>query len=304
MLVSIDVGYGNTKYYTEGKAGAFPSIYKPFNGSSYTPKNKEDMLLELDGQKYLVGETALNRSGEASFDKGSILRHKLFILAAICKVGKKAEDVEIAVGLPIGDMNSLKPMLSDLRGEYKISYNNTKREVKISKVHIFAQGEAIIKLLEAQDESIHEEHVGIIDIGQKTVDYALFRYGSYVEEYSGSLDWGINNAWSEISRSIARNLNVDEPEQYMVKKELERYRKMGKDGIEKVNKDVLSTLENLATSIRNRLYATHWNFNSLDRLYVVGGGAYLLNGYFKDAPLQEFDYPLEHANAVAFYEGV
>lgn len=304
-LISIDVGYGNTKYYTDGKAGAFPSIYKVYNGESYTPKNKEDMLLEIDGQKYLVGETALNRSGEADFDKNSSLRHKLFILAAICKgIPKKVESIEIAVGLPIGDMKALSRMLSDLQGTYDFKYNNVKRKIDIDKVHIFAQGEAIIKLLEAQDESINGEHVGIIDIGQKTVDYALFRYGSYVEEYSGSLDWGINNAWTDIARSIARNLNVDEPEQYMVKKELERYRNQKKDGIDKVNADVDETLKNLASSIRNRLYSNHWNFNSLDKLYIVGGGAYLLQKYFEDAPLQKFDYPLEHANAVAFYEGV
>lgn len=299
-MISIDVGYGNTKYYMDGTAGCFPSIYKVYNGNSYNPRTPEDMLLELDGQKYLIGETALNKDGEASFDKESLLRHQLFVLASICKATENYKG-SIVVGLPIGDMQKLSPMLLKLKGKYEVKFNGKDRAIDIQKVKVLAQGEAIIHLLKAE-VPVSDEVIGIIDIGQKTVDFAWFRYGSYVEERSGSVNFGMYNAWTEIASSMARNFGIEEPEQYMVRKDLDRFRRTKRKGIEAVEADVQFNLKELAQSIRNRLLSRHWNFNELDRLYVVGGGAYLLREFFSDAPLQEFDHP-EHANSIAFYEG-
>lgn len=299
-MISVDVGYGNTKYYMDGTAGCFPSIYKVYNGNSYNPRTPEDMLLELDGQKYLIGETALNKDGEASFEKESLLRHQLFVLASICKATENYKG-NITVGLPIGDMQKLSPMLLKLKGKYEVKFNGSDRAIDIQKVKVLAQGEAIIHLLKAE-VPVSDEVIGIIDIGQKTVDFAWFRYGSYVEERSGSVNFGMYNAWTEIASSMARNFGIEEPEQYMVRKDLERFRRTKRKGIEAVEEDVRFNLKELAQSIRNRLLSRHWNFNELDRLYVVGGGAYLLREFFSDAPLQEFDHP-EHANSIAFYEG-
>ena len=298
-MISIDVGYGNTKYYMDGAAGCFPSIYK-IHGGSYSPKSQEDMLLELNGQKYLIGETALNKDGEASFDKESLLRHQLFVLASICKATEGDYEGDIVVGLPIGDMQKLSPMLLKLKGKYEVKFNGKDRAINIKKVKVLAQGEAIIQLLK-EEVPVSDEVIGIIDIGQKTVDFAWCRYGSYVEERSGSVNFGMYNAWTEIASSMARNFGIEEPEQYMVRKDLERFRRKKRKGIEAVEADVEFNFKELAQSIKNRLFSRHWNFNELDRLYVVGGGAYLLREFFSDAPLQEFDHP-EHANSIAFYE--
>lgn len=303
-MISIDVGYGNVKVYCKGKAVSFPSIYKHCRDERYIPSNKDDMLLELEGTSYHVGMTALHKNGESVFDKTDFLRHKIFVLTAICRSVEGDYEGEVALGLPVGDMKALTPMLHKLEGTHQVKYNGLSKTISITKVNVFAQSEAVKDLLAKADDSVNEEIIGIIDIGQKTVDFVWFENGSYVDERSDSINFGVYNAYTEISKSLVTNVDLS-IEPYKVRAALEREKKRAEksDGSKKVLRDAKRAFEDLAISIRSRLNGRQWNFGELDRLYLIGGGAYQLAEYFEDAPLVEFDHP-EFANARAFYEGV
>lgn len=292
-MLSIDVGFGNVKGYDGEDVIAFPSVYMEAS-DGYTPTtDPNDQLLEIDDVKYHVGMTALNRSGLAPFDRTDMLRHKIFLLTAICAM-TDAEDFSdtVAVGLPISDYDAMKPKLEKLKGTYNVSYNGKKCTIHIKKLSVYAQSEAVYKLLADKEKGISMKNVGIIDVGQKTVDYAYFRRGTYVPENSGSLEKGVINAYYEIVKAL-------EDEGYS---DIEGYE--AKFYMDKVPEARDKAFEKMAKNIESALRAQHWNLEKMDALYIVGGGTDYVVPYFKDTAYT----PLEtrtavFANALGYYAG-
>ena len=290
-MISIDIGFGNVKTYDGEELSAFPSIYAPA-WEGYVPK-KDDQLLELDGNRYHVGMTALKMSGESPFDKEDILRHKIFMLAAICEATDKRDfEDEVLLGLPIGDYGFMAKKLQRLKGEYDVTYNGKKRHIVITKVKVYAQSEAVYNLLLKDDPSIGHKIVGIIDIGQKTVDVAYFNEGTFIRDRSGSYEIGVINAYQQIASAVADQLGF-EVEDYAARKY-----------IDKVPDVAQKAFSDMASGIKNRIARKHWNMKEIDSLYIVGGGTPFVAPYFKDTPYVELEMEKAvFANAYGYYEG-
>lgn len=288
-MISVDVGYGNTKAFDGKRELGFPSIYYACN-DDYTLRDNSDMLLELDGQKYFVGMSALKMAGESPFDKEDMLRHKIFMLTAICKMTDGDFSDKVLLGLPIGDYVRMKPALEKLKGKYNVVYNGEERSIDVTSITVYAQSEAFYNLLCRQDPSVKKDIVGIIDIGQKTVDVAYFDEGTYVADRSGSFDLGVINAYQDIAEAVSTKLGF----------EIEDYR--ARKYIKKVPDDSERAFSTIATGIKNRIYRKHWNFKELDRLYIIGGGTEYIEKYFSDAPYKKFNDAV-FANARSYMEG-
>lgn len=290
-MISIDIGFGNVKTYDGEELSAFPSIYAPA-WEGYVPK-KDDQLLELDGNRYHIGMTALKMSGESPFDKEDILRHKIFMLAAICEATDKRDfEDEVLLGLPIGDYGFMSKKLQRLKGEYDVIYNGKKRHIVITKVRVYAQSEAVYNLLLKDDPSIGHKIVGIIDIGQKTVDVAYFNEGTFIRDRSGSYEIGVINAYQQIASAVADQLGF-EVEDYAARKYIDKVPDVAK-----------KAFSDMASGIKNRIARKHWNMKEIDSLYIVGGGTPFVAPYFKDTPYVELEMEKAvFANAYGYYEG-
>lgn len=293
-MISIDVGFGNVKVFDGKNIDAFPSVYKEASISRLPQTDNKDMILTLDGKSYHVGVSALNMSGVAPFNKEDMNRHKVFMLTAICKVTKGDWEGDVAAGLPIGDYNFMADKLAGLKGEYDVTFNGKNRHINIKNIHVFPQAEAVFNLLASEDDTIRNKKIGIIDVGQKTVDFAYFVDSTFVRERSGSMEQGVINAYQQIAIAVEDKLGF-EIEDY----EARRY-------ISDVQDDSNRAFETMANSIKSRLIRRKWNFKEMDAVYIIGGGAGYIEPYFSDAPVVHSDDALKtvFANAYGFYKEV
>lgn len=290
-VVCIDIGYGNVKVYDGNMVCVFPSIYMEDNRDYVLGTDNSEMLISIDGQRYSVGMSALKRGGLAPFDREDMFRHKIFMLSAICMAEKGNFEGRVALGLPIADYARMLPELKKLSGDYEVEYNGEKRAISIIEVTVYAQSESFYKLISRKDPSIGQDVVGIVDIGQKTVDFAYFDEGTYIKDRSGSADMGVINAYQTIVDAVSTKLGIPSVEDYRARKY-----------ISKVPEDSEKAFKSLAVSIKDQLYRKHWNFKELDRLYIIGGGTEYIEKYFSDAPYVKFNDAV-FANVRSYMEG-
>ncbi|MBO5632357.1 MAG: ParM/StbA family protein [Aeriscardovia sp.] len=292
-MLSIDVGYGNVKICDGESFNAFPAVYYQCKGSYIPDDDPNDLLLELDGVKYHVGQTAMANNGLSVMDRGDMLRHKLFVLTAICVVSKNDFEDEVLLGLPIQDYQSIANELKALKGEYDVVFNGKKKHIKITNVRVFMQGKAVYEVIKDENENLKEEQVGIIDVGQKTVDFAWFKFGSYVPDKSGSMvDLGCYSAYTDIVIVLNDKMGLD-LKFYDAPHYAKRIPDESEEAYKRMAKDIVANLTNKGWG----------DFALLDRIYVIGGGANLVAKYLpRQDRIEVMDDPA-FANAWGYFKG-
>ena len=151
-MLSIDVGFGNVKICDGETFNAFPAVYYECKGNyKHDKSDPNDLLMELDGIKYHIGQTAINNDGVSVMNRGDMFRHKLFILSAICVATEGDFEDEVLLGLPISDFEAVEADLKKLKGEYDVVFNDKKRHIKITKVRVFYQGKAVYEVVKDED---------------------------------------------------------------------------------------------------------------------------------------------------------
>lgn len=289
-MLSIDVGFGNTKIFNGKKLSAFPSVYYRRKPNEGQPDYSRDTVIELDGDSYYVGMSAFKKGGSSPFEKRNMFRHKLFVLTAICSVTKGDFEDKVVLGLPIVDYESMAPELEALAGEYDVVFNEEKRHINITEISVYRQGEAVFKYLQKQDKAVDKQVVAIVDVGQKTVDVAWFDDGYYDYDKSGSFsNLGCMSAYVDIAKALSA---IDYPvEPINVRKYLSKVPAESEKAFEFMSNAILEKLGNL-----------EWNYNILDRIVLVGGGASFIKKYM---PAQEKVEVMDngaYANVRSFYE--
>lgn len=287
-MISIDVGYGNIKASDGERLWAFPAIYTPVPLRHLPMSGDSAQLLDLgeDG-RYFVGWYALELGGEAPFNKTDIFRHKLFTLAAICEGTTGDWKGEVSLGLPIGDFDLMQKPLQSLIGEYAVTYNGTPRNITITNIQVNAQAGAVFKSLAQKDPSLKRKIVGIVDIGQKTVDVAYFQNGAFLFNKSTSFE-GISTitAYKKIAEAIGLRCEFF-VEDFAVRPYLDDPR---------IKEDVDKAFAEMARGILNRLARLGWDFRQMNTIALVGGGASYVQDAFTKAGAQIM--PLSEEDAV------
>ena len=292
-MLSVDVGYGNVKICDGESFNAFPAVYYQCKGSYIPDDDPNDLLLELDGVKYHIGQTAMANNGLSVMDRGDMLRHKLFVLTAICVVSKKDFEDEVLLGLPIQDYKAIAEELKSLKGEYDVVFNGKKKHIKITNVRVFMQGKAVYEVIKDENPNLKEEQVGIIDVGQKTVDFAWFKFGSYVPDKSGSMvDLGCYSAYTDIVNILNDKMDLD-----LKFYDAPHYAK-------RIPAETEEAYKRMATDIVANLTNKGWgDFALLDHVYVIGGGANLVAKYLpRQDRIEVMDDPA-FANAWGYFKG-
>lgn len=290
-MLSIDVGYGNTKAYNGSDRVIFPSVYKR-RGVGYYPKNDNIRTIELDGVTYDVGRYAYIREGCSPFNREDMFRYKIFILYAICEItNAKGFSGEVAMGLPIGDYIPMGDKVKKLTGKYTVRYNDKECSIDITKIIVYEQSKVVYKLLKKSEASIKNNTIGIIDIGQKNLGFAYYQKGKYIREWSGSMAYGVIDAYHYIEKALQEKAGI-----YVIDYSVMDY-------VKHVPEEAQKAFSDLATMIKDRLIRRHWDFAKMD-IYIIGGGTSYVAPYFKNAKYTLLDGEMAiFANAYAYYEG-
>lgn len=296
-VIGIDVGYGQTKAFTdENQHCVFPSVYLQTDDEYKKSPAKDSIYINIDGKNYYVGKAAVRKEGLAVFDKQDMFRHKLFILTAIAKLDCNYSG-RIALGLPIGDVKELSNKLTSLKGKYVFKFNNVQCNVEITDVSVYPQGETVIHELAAFEEDVENQILGIVDIGQKTVDVAYYNSLELVPRRSRTYDeMGCNYIYQDIAVEASEKLGL-ELKEYQVQDRIDKRND--------INDIADKHFEKFATLIDSELRRLGWNYKTLDRIILVGGGANLVAQYLvkmiTDCKVETHQNAV-FANACGFFE--
>lgn len=297
--MAMDLGYGFVKGVNEkGQRVCFPSVVGPaanlkmrklLSGNT----EMEEYCVNVNGTEYFVGELAAEESTTASyaFDENKISHPHTKILlatAAALLLEDEKSPVQLATGLPLQyffkQQKEFSAFLMDYKAEVSITGSQPKL-VSFDKVTLFPQGAgAIMEASLKSGEEIKKGGLfGLVDIGFRTTDYVVYEAAETFRPkvaLSGTIEVGMNDLRKSVSAYFAdragANLDILDIEG-AIQKETVFYAGRDYDF-----RDVLrESRKQIAGAILDRLKdAWGQKANFLRILYLAGGGAFELEGYF------------------------
>ncbi|UOF90738.1 ParM/StbA family protein [Fodinisporobacter ferrooxydans] len=208
MIVGVDAGRNGIKVVGDGVREYFPACL----GAYLKPKlevelSRTDMVVDYAGQQYYVGGIAKIESpdGTQMMIKSKVhLDTKIFVLTALHRVVPDRSSIFLVTGEPIenhtaGEKLRLKQLLL---GDHTITVNQEEKSFSIVRVEVAAEAATFGWALRRTDR-FH-----VVDPGGRTVNYATFQYGKWINRLSGSLDYGLDTV--EINSSMFARMTVAE----------------------------------------------------------------------------------------------
>jgi hypothetical protein len=254
------------------------------------------MVLEYDGTKYLVGEIAKNEGGCSTFDKNNHLRHIICTLAGIALANDNDYHGSIVMGLPISDFKTKKREIESLRGKYNFNLCDASFMVYIPELAVIPQGAAAFydMILSDNGKSISGsqalgKYIGIIDIGEKTLDFVTINHDQFIMEQSGSLDLGMNKAYLRLCSVIQQQLGFS-----IMPNQAPEY-------IRRIPKETNTEYRKLANEIIDGI-SRWWNFNQFDIIYLAGGGGAALQEFIAERIKCNLISEAQFSNARGYYK--
>lgn len=239
--------------------------------------NKVD-LLEIEGQKYYLGEGTLEIEAR-KFDKKNFIP---LLLGAICK---STDDnyIDLAVGLPLMQYKNseikaeMKAKIEEFKTT-KVVYNGFPRTINIRSISIYPEG--ISGFLYARQQGLLDE-VGsrdciIVDLGGKTTDISLVK--STTAKLSTSVDVGTIDIYYAIAAALKERyydakIEVEKIQDYLDKGFFYKGKKQ----------DIKFAIDN-SKPLFKRIYdelKMNYPINT-EAVLLMGGGAKLLGSAFKN----------------------
>ncbi len=191
-IVSVDSGRSGIKVVGASDRNYFKASLGAYREFKLERKlGPEDLVIEYAGGKYFAGPVAAEEAidGAQMFLASKVhIDTKIFTLAAIHKIVDDGASVFLVSGMPIKNHTEKERgrfrML--LAGSHEIVVNGVKKSFSIVRVEIAAEcatvGWSIAR--KRRDRFI------VIDIGSRTINFALFENGKWIDQFSDSLDYG------------------------------------------------------------------------------------------------------------------
>ena len=283
QAIGIDIGYGNVKVNTGGSAFNFPSIVGNFQENiSIGFDHGKLECVEVDGEKFLVGESAMRHSTRhftsRSRDWIETTHYKALLKHAMAKGGVTGE-AAITTGLPVGfraDKDRLGTIVMEVAEQSGVN----------ARVYVLPQPVgAFFSLLfddrgSVLDHRLASSRVGILDIGYFTTDLLTIDGMSVVEGQLASFKNGVSTALEVIRQDLADKYKL----QLDIRRVEEAVRR-GKVSVYGEGKDITAIIAKRLGELEAEIQAqaqTIWgNAADLDRVILAGGGAAMLSPYLK-----------------------
>lgn len=207
MIVGLDVGRSSVKLFNGEQALNFPSIVGEWRDRKLKSNfSKNDLEVEFENEKYFVGVLAEN---ESEFSRSMMTDNKChddtLILALTALHQAEASCCRVVTGLPIGshEEGNKKRLKALLQGSHEITINGDKKDIIIKSVEVAAEGGA------AFWSNPTSGLIRLIDGGSKTINFVSMRDKKYIDQSSGTLDFGFETNKSVNDKQLIARIAGD-----------------------------------------------------------------------------------------------
>lgn len=280
MIIGVDCGRSHLKAFC---AESLPHhlLYPSFAcKSKYRELTSDtDYEVTINNQKWFVGELAMLEGGTQAFSKDKAGHENtvpLIITAVSQLISPQDKLVGLVTGLPISDYREQSAeFAANLRGVWNVESKHHSTSFSIMDVITFPEscGAAYSTILDNHGTALSKPPIlRIVDIGEKTTDFATFSHMRYIADQSASIPIGVSWARSETYRKQSGKTDKLPHE---------------------VEPDEES-LHNLSLRIQSEINKV---WRDWDGAFLAGGGAELLEEHFMCPKLPG----AQMANATGYY---
>lgn len=296
---SIDDGYADTKYATENIVTLTPSFctnWRPLQNNEFDKQSdsKNYLSVEFQGNKYLVGQSAVDYDSNISWVGGENKhKDKLFPILFNTCLGLMSEEEfttvdTLVMGLPVNcDTKERREFLQYLvKGDHeiKLSFNDEKyqhRQITIRNLIIRKQPFGSLCDVILNDEGgLVEKEVArqfnvVADIGARTFNIYTSDALETVPDLTTHTNNGMYTAYQLVGQFIEQKLNILIPDGKLPT--IVRNQKIKNIDLSPVINRSYEYLANEIKRVLDKLLINSWAF--VDRIIFTGGGAEVLKPY-------------------------
>lgn len=303
MIVAVDVGYGRTKFATEGKVDFFSS-YLSFFRDYYTIDFMRSVdVIEVDGISFYVGDKALAVGDQISLignDFHGSREWKALLSYAFYQMKDNISNNVIdrlAIGLPLSQFTDKRKAQIRSIKSFRCKINGEDFEFEVDKIIVLPQGAGAI--LEYSDS---EEEIGIVDIGYYTLDFAYFKDGEINPKYSSSENSGIFKLYQYVANLLKKKFDIS-----CDTKAIEKIINKKKIFVEGKEHDLSDDIDNLKYDYCSELVyyiKQHWGtvLKGIQKIMFIGGGSEVIKTFLPEKSNYVIPKNPAFANVLGYYK--
>lgn len=279
MNKGVDVGYGWTKVFQNSRSQIFPSVVGNFEENFEVDglEKTQNFIVELEQNRYLVGESALKYSTRFFQIKNKnwveSIAYRVLLKAAL-----QGEFFNVIVtGLPVSFYKSDKEKVQKILSEISPSHEKKIIPQPLGTFFhaLFTENGSV------KNEALVQSKIGVVDIGFFTVDMITVEAMELVERQMKSIETGVSFLHESVKKDLENKYEI----QISLNKIEEAIRnKFIKIYGEKI--DISNIISKRITEFSHEIFAqvrSIWgSCSDLDQIIFSGGGAFFLQNFIKD----------------------
>ena len=323
QILGIDLGFSQVKLTSASGNKKFSSVIG--YPSSVELKQQEDekvsesnLYLTEKNTTYYIGEKANRDTNNARLtftaEKTNNITDHVKYLAALGLASEQDDQgsYTVVTGLPVEDFAAQEDLRKDLEknltGTFDYVFGNQAKLIGVHKVHVIPQSAGAYYCYILQDGEIRIDRVNtltlVIDIGFKTTDAVAMRDAKYSSTESFTEYTGVSNVHIEIRKRLMKEFGLRKELSEI--DEIVRSKTIYLDGREVSIEDmILEAVKPFAEKIVDAIPLYISNPKEIRQIILTGGGAYLMQEYFKMAFPKNSILVLpnaEYSNAEGYYK--
>ena len=267
MVYKVCVDVGN--YTTVAKCGENCSVIRTLLNNGKKRINRNAYMVKYKGEDYIVGDSNAVIVNEIKLNKMDET-HLITLLTAVYHVVPDSADVELFIGMPISsyynDEYRQKYELFMSAGDVELIVDGVKKRFAITDVTALPESIGYVY------NNPSDRLIGVIDIGEFTVDGGVFKDGMPIKETIFTTLEGANKLKTEIRDTLNQTLirNI----QYYAIDEIIKDGLGGADS-DKAKEIVDNVLKDYMKSIISSMISHHWEYDTMPIVFT-GGGSLIL----------------------------
>lgn len=323
IVLGLDLGFGDLKIctaYVDGTGaavtpviGKFPTAIAHSRRGGIRGLDNSNKRYDYNGQEYIIGNDAVSsdkvlsmRDLDLLIQYSPLFVHKVFELLANEHRMQINGNVNLAIGLPLGNFKAKKDDIVQLLSRFEVSGCT----YGMKQVKAFAQGvgvfmDILINPVGKKDPEFDGKTLVILDIGFNTLDVLCVRNGISSSNDSCMINKAgicrITRELSDVLKAGGMELNEQELKAALVDKKILNFGK---------RTDLKKILEAITTEYAEYLYnevlVRLGDFmRNAERLIIAGGGAYYVKSHFEKKLGRKFIHvpkQPEFSNARGFFK--
>lgn len=276
--IGVDLGNGFTNYLSQrtGKGQRFATKVKQVAEFPFSENKRSEVhRVEIDGQKYIVGEGVTVEIKDVK-QRINSRDYRVALLTAIARSLPRPgyAEVDVCVGLPIARLQMFADELEEIiRGWDRVEFvvDSERYEIVINHVQVFPEGAlSVIRDLEGK--------VLTIDMGSGTVDCISFIDGEPHETFTvhTSMNDIYTNVADRLNTQLGMSITTDMIEDYI-----------GKEVVSYDRKDVnisahFEDIEAGVKAIYSQIASKFAPIAQYERVVLLGGASILTFKYWSE----------------------